>query len=164
MKEAFGGATYAFLMTNSDYEDQSPEFEHVSRSISPCLHPADLYSRNTLRERTNSTQRPLQVYKSSRGRGTKHEGDLKRQRQSRQVRSVHSPPSHILTDIPLASKSELAPRHTSVPSPLPSKSSTSNPARTLQTTPCNPRRALRTPTNSSSALLCRVMRPCPISM
>lgn len=69
LKEAFGGATYAFLMTNSDYEDQSPEFEHVSRSISPCLHPADLYSWNTRRERTNSTQRPLQVYKSSRGPG-----------------------------------------------------------------------------------------------
>jgi hypothetical protein len=69
LKEAFGGATYAFLMTISDYEDQSPEFEHVSRSIFPCLHPADLYFRNTRRERTNSTQRPLQVYRSSRGPG-----------------------------------------------------------------------------------------------
>lgn len=69
LKTAFEGATYAFLMTNSDYTDQSPEFEHVSYPISLCISLADLYSRNTRRERINSTLRPLQVYKSSRGPG-----------------------------------------------------------------------------------------------
>ena len=71
LKKAFRGASYAFLMTNSDYTDQSPEFKHVSRPISLAVRPADVHSRNTRRERTNSTQRPLQVCKSSRGPGNR---------------------------------------------------------------------------------------------
>jgi hypothetical protein len=69
LKEAFEGATYAFLMTNSDYTDQSPEFEHASYPFFCSMIPLTfLPSRNTHKAGTSSMQRLLRTYNSLRGR------------------------------------------------------------------------------------------------